>query len=302
MRVTVLSGGVGGARLLRGLAALDVDLTAIVNVGDDESVYGLQVSPDVDTVIYTLAGRAGPQGWGLASDTGVVMDALDQFPIDVWFHFGDRDLATNIFRTARLADGWSLSQVTAAQAAVFGVGATVIPASDDPIRTQVLTEEAGWIPFQSYFVGRGHRDPIEDVRFLGASEAKPAAGVTDAILEADLVVIGPSNPPLSIWPILAVGEIGRAVERAKRVVGVSPLFGGRPLKGPADTVMRGLGLADGTAGVLAAYPDLLDLLYIDHRDAVDTRLATPTTEIRAAPTRIIDPDDATAFARLLVTE
>jgi LPPG:FO 2-phospho-L-lactate transferase len=184
---------------------------------------------------------------------------------------------------------------------VFGVRGRILPASDDPVRTQVLTAAEGWMSFQYYFVAHGHRTPISDVRFSGAATAKPADGVVAAITEADLVVVGPSNPPLSIWPILAVPEIGEAMERAKRVVAVSPLIGGRPLKGPADRVMRDLGLPEGTAGVLAAYPGLLDVLVVDTDDEADTGLSDGRTRVLAAPTRIVDPAAAAALARFLVT-
>lgn len=302
MKVTALSGGVGGARLLRGLAGLDeVELSAIVNVGDDDIIYGLNVSPDIDTVIYTLAEREGPQGWGLADDTDEVMEALEKFPLDTWFRIGDVDLATNLFRTARLRSGWTLSQVTTAQAAVFGVRATVLPASDDPIRTEVHLPDEGWLSFQTYFVDRMHQTPIDDVRFSGGWAASPAPGVLEAISGADVVVIGPSNPPLSIWPILSIDGVADAIGRAKRVVGVSPLFGGRPLKGPADQVLKGLGLPEGTAGILAAYDGLLDELVVDTSDMADLAVdATTDVELRALPTRISEPEAAVTLAARLV--
>ncbi len=302
MKVTALSGGVGGARLLRGLAGLEeVELTAIVNVGDDDVIYGLRISPDLDTVIYTLAQLEGPQGWGLAGDTDVVMEALEKFPLDTWFRIGDNDLATNLFRTCRLSEGWTLSQITTAQAAVYGVDATVLPASDDPIRTEIHVPDEGWLSFQSYFVDRMHQTPIDDVRFSGAWAASPAPGVIEALHEAEVVVIGPSNPPLSIWPILAVDGIADAVAEAKRVVGVSPLFGGRPLKGPADQVMKGLGLPDGTPGILAAYDGLLDELVVDTADLADLATTTDDVEVRALDTRIADPEAAVTLASRLIT-
>lgn len=302
MKVTALSGGVGGARLLRGLSGVDdVDLTAIVNVGDDDVIYGLTVCPDIDTVIYTLAETEGPQGWGLAGDSDHVMDALEKFPLDTWFRIGDWDLATNLFRTARLDDGWTLSQITTAQAAVFGVTATVLPASDAPIRTEVHVAGEGWLSFQTYFVDRRHQPPIDDVRFSGAWAASPGPGVIESIRDADLVVIGPSNPPLSIWPILAIDGVADAVSQAKRVVAVSPLFGGRPLKGPADHVLQGLGLPEGTGGILAAYDGLLDELVVDTADLADAALLSGGVEIRALPTRIAEPAAAVALASRLLS-
>ncbi len=195
MRLAMLSGGVGGARLARGLAALtDVDLTVIVNVGDDERVYGLSVSPDIDTVIYTMAGREGPHGWGLRKDSFTVMGAMDPLPIDTTFRIGDRDIATNLFRTDRLTGGWSLTWVTTALASAFGVPATVLPATDDPLRSQLKVAGGDWISFQDYFVVRGHTDEVEDIRFEGAGFCRPAPGVIEAIEASDALIIGPSNP------------------------------------------------------------------------------------------------------------
>jgi LPPG:FO 2-phospho-L-lactate transferase len=283
--------------MLRGLAALDdVEVTAIVNVADDEVIYGLAVSPDIDTVIYTLAGVEGPQGWGYVDDSHTVMEMLERFPIDTWFTIGDRDLATNLFRTARLGRGWTLSQVTTAQTAVFGVESTVLPVSDDPIRTELHIPGEGWVSFQNYFVDRQHADDVDDVRFSGATEATPAPGVIEALESADVVIVGPSNPPLSIWPILAVPGVVEALDQADRVVGVSPLIKGRTLKGPADTVMRNLGLSGGNAGVLDAYNGLLDELVVDESDRHDTALSTSRTVVSVANTHIVDVERATTLA------
>ena len=301
MKVTALSGGVGGARMLRGLAALEeVDLAAIVNVGDDEVIYGLAVSPDIDTVIYTLASREGPQGWGLAEDSHGVMDSLERFPINTWFSMGDADLATNLFRTARLGQGWTLSQATTAQAAVFGVTATVLPVTDDPVRTEVKLADEGWISFQTYFVDRRHQGDVVDVRYSGAWAARPAPGVVEAIRNAELVVIGPSNPPLSIWPVLAVPGVAEAVRDARRVVAISPLFGGRPLKGPADVVLKGVGLPGGNEGILAAYDGLLDELIVDTSDQADVDEIVTDVLLRALDIRIADAEAAADLAGRLV--
>ena len=301
MKVTALSGGVGGARMLRGLSILEgVDLTAVVNVGDDDEIYGLYVAPDIDTVIYTLAGQEGTGGWGVREDTLTVMTALDRFPIDTWFRIGDVDLATNLFRTARLRGGWTLSQVTTAQAAVFGVTATILPATETRVRTDVHVAEERWIPFQSYFVDRQHRPTIDDVRFVGIESASPAPGVIEALTDADVIVIGPSNPPLSIWPILAVPGVADAISAHQRVIGISPLIGGRPLKGPADRVMEGLGLPNGTAGVAAAYDGLLDELVVDTSDSADAELDLGGLLVRPLPTRISDAQDAAALAEKLL--
>ncbi|HIE22516.1 MAG TPA: 2-phospho-L-lactate transferase [Acidimicrobiia bacterium] len=292
MKVTELSGGVGGARLARGLAALDgVDLSLVVNVADDERIHGLHISPDLDTVIYTLAGVEGPEGWGRAGDSFAVNEELARFGVDNSFRLGDRDLALNLFRSHRIDQGDSLSEVTRRIAEGFGVDATVLPATDDPVRTRILTEDGTWISFQEYFVFRHHRDRVKELAFDGAETAEPAPGVTEAIEGADLVIIGPSNPPLSIWPILAVEGVKKSVEAHPRVVAVSPLLGGEALKGPAAHVMDSLGLPEGNTGVAAAYQGLIDLLVIDQGDADDAEHITGL-EVLATDIRI--PDAATA--------
>lgn len=270
MRVVELSGGVGGARLGRGFARLPgVDLTIVVNVGDDDVVHGLHVSPDLDTVTYTLAGLEGPHGWGRMGDTFTVNDELARFEVDNRFQLGDLDLALNIYRTARLNRGDLLSEITADITRAFRIGALLVPSTDDRLVTEVRIPDDGWISFQEYFVLRSHQDPVEQVRFVGAEYARPAPGVIDAIEAAELVVIGPSNPPLSIWPILAIERIERAVRSHPNVVAVSPLVASRALKGPADEVMATLGLPPGNAGVVKAYDGMIDRLVVHTDDARD---------------------------------
>jgi LPPG:FO 2-phospho-L-lactate transferase len=298
MRTALLSGGVGGARLARGLAALpEVDLSVIVNVGDDAEIYGLYVSPDLDTVVYTLAGAQGPQGWGVAEDTLTVMGWLAGFPIDTDFAIGDRDLATNLFRTERLSRGWGLAMVTEAIASGLGVATQVLPASEQKVRTQVKLADGGWIGFQEYFVTRGHRDEIEDVRFAGADQADAGPGVIEAIEAADILVIGPSNPPLSIWPVLAIPDVARAVGAHGRTVGVSPLIGGKALKGPADRVLRSLGFAEGNLGVVEAYGELLHDFFIDPIDASDE---LPGVKVHVTDLDLQTQEAATRFARQML--
>lgn len=302
MRVVLLSGGVGGARLARGLAAVaGIDLTVVVNIGDDERVYGLDVSPDLDTVIYTMAGREGPHGWGLAGDTFTLMDALDGLPLDTSFRIGDRDAATNLFRTDRLAAGWSLTWVTTALASTYGVAADVLPASDDPVRTKVLIPDGEWLGFQDYFVARSHQDEVVDVRFEGAPFSRPAPGVLEAIHRAEVVIIGPSNPILSIWPILAVPGIADAVTAHQRVIGVSPLIGGMAIKGPAHRVLTSMGLPAGNAGVAAAYGGMLTDLFIDEADAGDARRGEPP-RWHVTNTRIPDLDSATRLGEQILAK
>lgn len=298
-RVALLSGGVGGARLARGFENLPgVEAAAVVNVGDDETFYGLAVSPDIDTVLYTLAGVEGPHGWGRAGDTMALMDRLAEFGVDTRFRLGDADAALNIYRSMRLAEGGALHEITASLAEMLGVRSTVLPATNDRLRTEVRTAgEGGWMPFQEYFVLRGHRDEVSELRFAGAGDARAAPGVLAALREADAVIIAPSNPPLSVWPILAVEEIAEALRQAERVMAVSPLFGGRALKGPADRVMASLGLPPGNRGVAAAYEGLLDDLFIDSADRGEAEeLASLGLSVHTWPTRIAEREQAAAFA------
>lgn len=298
MRVVELSGGVGGARLGAGLAALDhVDLTIVVNVGDDDLVHGLAVSPDLDTVVYTLAGVEGPQGWGRAGDSFRFNDELARFGVDTSFRLGDLDLALNVYRTRRLAEGVSLSTVTAEVCTAFDVATRVIPVTDDRLRTMVWTEDAGELSFQEYFVSRRAKDTVTGLDFDGAEDAKPAPGVIDLIADADLVLIGPSNPPLSIWPILSVPGIREAVAAHPRVVALSPLIGGKTVKGPAARVMASLGLPPGNAGVVEAYRGLLDGLVIDENDDPGE---VEGIGVLSTPTLIQDPEEARRLSREIV--
>jgi LPPG:FO 2-phospho-L-lactate transferase len=303
MMITLLSGGVGGARLARGLASVvsPADLTVVANVGDDDELYGLHVSPDLDTVVYTLAGREGPHGWGLVGDTFTVMEHLDSLGVDTSFRLGDADLATNLVRSDALRRGESLSTATERICRALSVPCRVLPATDDLLRTRLQASAGEWLSFQDYFVTRGHQDEISALDFEGADAARPAPGVLDAIGSADLVVVAPSNPPLSIWPILAVNQVRPALTAARRVIAVSPLFGGKALKGPADQVMLSLGLPPGSAGVLEAYAGLLDDLVIDIGDADDIqRLTEGPVRLHAADTRIAEAAAAARFAAWLL--
>ena len=293
MRITALSGGVGGARMLRGLAGVgEIELTAVVNVGDDDVIYGLALSPDLDTVTYTLAGlHSETRGWGRDDETWQVMDELGRFPIDSSFRVGDRDLALNVFRTVRLADGATLSEVTAEITRAFAVATPVLPASDERIATQVESDGA-WLDFQDYFVRLRHAVPVSDVRFAGIDRARPAPGVLEAIGSSDAVVIGPSNPILSIWPILDVPGIRDAVA-GRRVMVVSPLIGGSAVKGPLADLMPAFGMSTGTRGVIEAYAGLVTDVVVHHGDepehgvgpmvhSADIRIADPASAFRLA--------------------
>lgn len=287
------------ARALSGTVAPD-RLTVVVNVGDDDYMYGVHVAADLDTVAYTLAGIEGPHGWGFAGDTFEVMDELASRGVDSSFRLGDRDLGTCLQRTAALRGGVPLSAVTAEIIRSLGVKTHVTPATDDPVRTRVQIEGGEWLAFQDYFVRRRHRDRVVALDYEDVAAAVPAPGVVDAIEAADLIVVAPSNPPLSIWPILAVPGIRPAVKAAANVVAISPLFGGKALKGPADQILASLNLPAGTAGVLAAYDGLLSGLIVDSSDSVDEALSSGATSVTATDTRIAEPKAGRDFARWLL--
>lgn len=302
MHIAVLSGGVGGARLTRGLATHPgVELSVIVNTGDDDEIYGLSVSPDLDTVTYTLAGIEGPEGWGLSDDPVTVMRHLQDLGVDTKFQIGDADLATNLFRTMELRAGVPLSEITGLLAEILELSATILPMTDNQVRTKVRTGDGVWRSFQDYFVTRGHQDDVIDIRFDGASQSTPAPGVDQAIRTADAVVIGPSNPPLSIWPILAVPGVADAIADAPRVIAVSPLMGGEALKGPAHRVLTSLGLPPGNEGVLAAYTGLVRELVIDRGDAQERgRLAEHDVKVHVRSTHLGTREEAVLFGEWLV--
>jgi len=277
------------------------DLTVIVNIGDDDDMYGLHVSPDVDTVLYTMAGIEGPHGWGRRNDTFTVMDELNEVGIDTSFRLGDRDLALCLVRTNMLADGATLSDFTNRAADRLGIEPRVIPVTDDPVRTKIRTVDDEWLDFQEYFVARHHEDRVAELRFEGAERAAPAPGVLAAIAAAEAVIIAPSNPPLSIWPLLAVSGLTEAVSTKPLVAAVSPLFGGRTLRGPAATVMADLGLPAGNAGVLDAYDGLISHLIVDLGDAADVdSLSATAPGLHALDTRIGQPEAGARFAAELL--
>ncbi len=294
LSLVALCGGVGGARLVRALDRLlpTASITAIVNVGDDEKRYGVHVAADIDTVLYTLSDIVGPHGWGIDGDTTTMMTTLNKLGVDTAFHLGDRDFAHCLWRTNRLSEGSSLSATTTHLATTLGVRPKVLPATDDPVATAVQIADGSWLTFQEYFVERGHRDEVRTLRYDGADVATAAPGVIDAIVNADAVIIAPSNPPLSIWPILAIPGIKHSLETHDRVIAVSPLFSGTALKGPARQVLESLGLGSGTASILAAYDALIDYLIIDDGDSADTQLSSARTVVEAVDTRLTPVDRA----------
>jgi LPPG:FO 2-phospho-L-lactate transferase len=272
VKVAVLTGGVGGARFLRGVVEVvdPAGVSAVVNVGDDLEVLGLAVSPDLDSVLYALAGLADDErGWGRADESWNALGAVELFGGEAWFRLGDRDLGLHLVRTQALRDGVALSEVTARLAVSAGLEATLLPATDDRLHTWLDTPN-GSFPFQHWFVARGHRDPVDRVRFEGAAVAKPAPGVLEALHEADAILVAPSNPYVSIGPILAVERIRRALER-RRVpcIAVSPLIGGRAVKGPAADMLQRLQGGTGPAQVADCYAGLIDALVFDEADGAD---------------------------------
>ncbi len=271
MSIAALAGGVGAARLLRGMVDVvdAADVVAVVNTGDDFVIHGLHVSPDLDTVTYTLADAVNPDtGWGLAGETWEAMTALDRFgPGLTWFRLGDHDLATHLYRTRRLAEGAPLSAVTSEIVGAWGVGVTLLPMTDAPVATRVEVAGAGEIDFQDYFVRRRFDVTVSAVRFAGAESAPPGPGVLDALAGADRIVICPSNPIVSIDPILAVPGIRSAVvARRDRVVAVSPIVAGAALKGPAARLLSDLGHDVSVVGVARMYSPLASVLVVDEAD------------------------------------
>ncbi|HET9675110.1 MAG TPA: 2-phospho-L-lactate transferase [Gaiellaceae bacterium] len=272
MKVVVLSGGVGGARFLRGLVdVVDArDVTVIGNVGDDLEVLGLSVSPDLDSILYALAGLADEErGWGRADETWNALETVAGIGGESWFRLGDRDLGLHLVRTQALREGATLTEVTARLVEALGLGLTLLPATDDPLRTWIQTP-AGTFPFQTWFVARGHRDEVDAVRYHGADAARPAPGAVQALEGADVILFAPSNPYVSIGPILAVAGIEEAIRgRNAPAVAVSPLIGGRAVKGPADRMLARLAGGTTPAHVASCYGDLIDVLVVDEADAHD---------------------------------
>jgi LPPG:FO 2-phospho-L-lactate transferase len=299
VKAVVLSGGVGGARFARGIVdVLDPgDVTVVGNVGDDLEVFGLPVSPDLDTILYVLADLADQvRGWGRAGETWTALETAAALGAEAWFQLGDRDLGLHLARAEARVRGEPLSAVTRRFARALGVDTTLLPATDDPLRTVIVTA-AGDLPFQDWFVRRGHRDEVDGVRFEGAPRARPAPGVLAALAAADLILVGPSNPYVSIAPILAVEPIRRALEeRRVPAVAVSPLVGGRAVKGPADRMLARLAGGTTPRHVASCYAGLIDVLVIDESDPLDG------LDVRAVATRtlITDADSRRRLAEAAV--
>jgi LPPG:FO 2-phospho-L-lactate transferase len=299
--ITVLSGGTGGAKFVDGLRQIVApdELTIIVNTGDDLLWWGLYVSPDLDSITYTLAGILSQErGWGVKGDTFFCLNAMGQMGQPTWFHAGDRDLATHIFRSKLLADGKTLSEATSEIASKLGIKTRVLPMSNSRVETRILTP-AGDLSFEEYFVQRWYQDPVESVRFAGASDAEPTPGVIESIRSADLVLLAPSNPVTSIAPILAVPGIREALRESRaRIAAVSPIVGGAAVTGPAAILMESQGYAVSIAGVADFYHDFLDLLVVDSQDEpAAEQLRTTGMRVHCTATIMRKREDRIALAK-----
>jgi LPPG:FO 2-phospho-L-lactate transferase len=302
--IVTLAGGVGAARFLKGLCLVrpPEDLTAVINTADDTVLHGLHISPDIDTVTYSLAGVDNPEtGWGLIGETWKVMESLDFLGGITWFQLGDKDLGTHLYRTNRLVDGDSLTTVTSEIASQFKIKTKLLPMTDDKVSTFVTSADSGEeISFQEYFVKLKHSVAISDIRFDGVEDSRPGPEVIESILNAEKIVIAPSNPLVSIGPILAISEILSAVQsRRESTVAISPIVGGLALKGPADRLMRELGHEPSVVGVARLYKDFAGTLVIDNADenhrkdvealgmrcvVTDTVMSSPTISASLAST------------------
>ncbi|MFN8187686.1 MAG: 2-phospho-L-lactate transferase [Gaiellales bacterium] len=305
-QVAVLCGGLGGSRMAHALAlALGPGrVTAIGNVGDDLEFLGLRVSPDLDTILYTLGGLLDEErGWGVRDETYSALAQAERLGEETWFTLGDRDLGLHLARTRRLAAGESLSAVTDGLCRALGIPASILPVTDDRLRTIVLTDE-GELDFQTWFVRRRHADPVRAVRYEGADDAAPAPGVLEALLEAELVVVAPSNPYVSIGPILAVpGVMETLRERRETVVAVSPIVGGKALRGPLVGMLETLGSEPSAAGVAALYEYVAGVFVVDRVDAgLAPRVAERGLRPVVCDTVMLDPAGRADVGRQLLEE
>jgi LPPG:FO 2-phospho-L-lactate transferase len=302
--ITLLTGGTGGAKFVDGLRQIvkTEELTLIVNTGDDMTWWGLYASPDVDSITYMLAGKLSQErGWGVKGDTFYCLQAMGQLGQPIWFQAGDRDLAIHILRSKLLADGKTLSEVTAEIASKLGIRARILPMTNSRVETRVLTP-AGELSFEEYFVQRWYQDPVRSVRFAGASDAEPAPGVLEAIRAAELVLLAPSNPVSSIAPILAVPGIREALRETRaRTAAVSPIVGGSAVSGPAGTLMAAVGLPVSIAGVADYYRDFLDVLVVDSSDArAAEELSKSGVRVHCTPIIMRTAGDRVALARAVM--
>ncbi len=302
--ITVLTGGTGGAKFVDGLRQIVApeELTVIVNTGDDLLWWGLYVSPDLDSITYMLAGKLSQErGWGVKGDTFYCLQAMGQLGQPIWFHTGDRDVATHIFRSKLLSDGKTLSEVTAEIAGRLGIKARILPMSNSRVETRVGTP-VGELSFQEYFVERWYQDPVESIRYAGASDAEPAPGVIDAIRGSEAVILAPSNPVSSIAPIMAVPGIREALRESRaRIAAVSPIVAGAAVSGPAGILMRAQGFPVSIAGVAEFYHDFLDLLVVDSKDRrMAEELQKSGMKVHCTQTLMRTQEDRIALAKAVL--
>lgn len=306
--ICVLAGGVGAARLLTGLVRVvdPAEVVVVANVGDDVELHGLHISPDLDTITYTVADQVDPErGWGLRDETWQAMEMVGRYGGVDWFNLGDRDLGTHLYRTHRLAEGATLSEVTGEITRAWDLGFALLPVTDDPLRTRVTVVDPDAereVGFQEWFVRRRHSVPVTAIRMVGAEEARPGPGVLDALTTADAVLIAPSNPLVSIAPLLAVPGVADAVRAARgRAVAVSPLVAGSALKGPADRLMVDLGHEASVVGITRLYAELAATLVIDDADAGHAEAVRDAgMEPVATDTIMRDPEVAAALSRTML--
>jgi LPPG:FO 2-phospho-L-lactate transferase len=302
--IVVLTGGTGGAKFIDGLRQVIApeEITIIVNTGDDLEWWGLYVSPDLDSITYVLAGLLSKErGWGVKGDTFFCLAAMGELAQPIWFHTGDRDLAVHLVRSKLIREGKTLTEATAEIAAKLGVQARILPMTDSRVETRVDTP-IGELSFEEYFVQRWYQDPVKSIRFAGAEHAKPAPGVVDAILQASVVLIAPSNPSTSIGPILAVSGIREALQKTRAsVVAISPIVGGAAVSGPAGILMAAQGLPVSIAGVARAYQDLIDILVVDSTDQkAAVELGRAGLRVHCANTIMRTADDKANLARAVL--
>ena len=303
MKVAALAGGVGGAKLLTGLQeVVSEDLTAIVNTGDDAHIYGVKVCPDVDIVTYWLAGIADTtRGWGIEGDSLNVVEALGRLGYETWFGLGDRDFATCLHRTRLLGEGRSLADATDDIRRALGVRARILPMSNDPVPTKIVTTDGRELEFQEYFVRERQRPEVAEVAFEGAATARPTPGAIEALQEADAIVLCPSNPIVSIAPILAIDGVRDALVAHPHVIAISPIVRGAPLKGPADRLLAAMGAKVSASGVAELYAAFCDLFVVDASDADEAEKSRALgVEAVALDTIMVDRGASERLARAVL--
>ncbi len=302
--ITALAGGVGAARFLTGLLKIirEDDVSVIVNTGDDIEMFGLHISPDIDIVAYTLAGMVDEEkGWGIKGDTFQALEMLKKLGLETWFALGDRDFATHIFRTDLLKRGFTLSQATEEICRAFGLKVSLLPMTNDKFETRIEVKD-GSVHFEEYFVKRKSSEKVLGVEFDGVESAKPSPKVIDSILNSDMVIVCPSNPIVSIGTILSINGIRDALRKTEaRVVGISPIVAGAPIKGPADKILRGLGFEVSAFGVAKLYCDFLDTFIIDNLDAAERgRIENLGIQVRITNTIMKTLEDKVQLAKVVL--